>query len=427
MSSKIVAIKTTSTSLVTVYSNVVYKVKLIFNQIVKDFFQTVKPFKDLDYFRQYFLTAEKVIIKDADTIFSSKVYFYYIVHYFLFVGIIFPFYSLSSSTRVLLGDFVHIMFKEKQFYFIFAILVFYTVFLFWALFFKPSNVKLNEVLCCALNSDKVLAIETGVRFAGAKSPLTFRQLILIFINSLQVFNWVISFCIPLNVLVMGNAFLLSFPVSYKTSWSQLLWSAFLYMILLFQTFINLTFWYAFAYVVILLATHVMMALTYTVLQFSQNYAHLKRALRRLMKGLRAVPPLVGVLQENLVHFRLVFLIDNFYRLHATTYIGLHVPLAAFFLMQLLFRKVTLTPWLVMTGIALESFIGCLLVHIYMAFFSGYIHRSGKMLLQFSAATSGSGVVRLTFKERLLISSHICRLVVRKKYGVTLSGGKMACY
>lgn len=422
---------------ITAYHILVTKLRIISGQGVSIIRQTATPLKSLDYFRQYFVTAEKVAVrKDAETLFLFRVFFLLMAYCALLIGLLFPFVSLRPASRAVLADFVHFIYRDGQFYFIISCLLAYTLFLYWAVYFRPANRKLNGLIRRALHSESVanLSILRRSRWSGHRG-LNFRQLILLTINGLQIFTFTLSFSLPFTMQVMGKAFLSSFPLpslgtsSAATYITQLLWTLLLYLVHLFHTLLYFFFWYAFVYIVIHLAVYFTVVLTYAVLQFRANYAGLRLALGKTSKtkSRRRVRHLLSLqLRQNLVNFGLVFLIDDFFGLLFTVYMFLHMPLTAYFIMRMLFSQVGMLSFLAMIGIVVEACLGSLFLHLCLAFFCDYIHRGGAMLLRYSAASTSasSGSSRgqkMSVRDRLLLLSHIHRLVVRNKYGVTFSG------
>lgn len=221
-------------------------------------------------------------------------------------------------------------------------------------------------------------------------------------------------------------FLACYPLPASGSSFSLLWTTFLLAVNLLHDILGVTTWLAFALSLMLLAVYFLTGLTYIVLQFRENHAHLREALRVRAKGTRSRACILGpLLRTNLLHFGLIFLFDSFFGVHLTAYLFLHLPISAYFMIRLLSGSVNLMSLVAMIAFSLEALIGSIGCHLYMAFTSGYIHRSGKMLLAYSAATSGfknrARKGKVAVREKFFLSAHIQRLVVRRKYGITIAG------
>ena len=136
----------------------------------------------------------------------------------------------------------------------------------------------------------------------------------------------------------------------------------------------------------------------------------------------------GLLRQNAALFRFVFAGSAFYGGNFLLYMILHVPIAAVFSMEVLFKKHQSAnsnsgssfglSQIFMTGNVSEAGIGTFLIHLYCAYFFKYLHRSGQMLLKFSGTRRG---VELSLQTQIFVWVHTQRLWVRKKYGVTYGG------
>ncbi|KAH9408272.1 hypothetical protein TYRP_011943, partial [Tyrophagus putrescentiae] len=74
--------------------------------------------------------------------------------------------------------------------------------------------------------------------------------------------------------------------------------------------------------------------------------------------------------------------------------------------------------LIIAGLIVEALVGTLGTHLYAAFISNFIHKSGALLLQFSARSSVITNKRcLPIRLQLTVWTHINRLVVDKRYGI----------
>ncbi|KAH9402314.1 hypothetical protein TYRP_016372 [Tyrophagus putrescentiae] len=123
--------------------------------------------------------------------------------------------------------------------------------------------------------------------------------------------------------------------------------------------------------------------------------------------------LLGLLRCNAgTYFSLVFAFSDFYGWHFLVYLGLHAPTSAYFTIQIAFGWTNSLSKLMMLGLIGEAIVGTLFLHLYAAYFTAYIHRGGKMLLQFNAVTSLKRNVLLLPRTQLLTWIHLQRLWVR---------------
>ncbi len=421
------------------------RLKFTFNHSFSAFIQSASPFKSISFYRQYFAAAEAVAVqRNRNSIALFKVYLLLFAYFIALNCLVFPLFPLSPSSRILLADGVFIlMLKDRQFYFIYAGIATYTVLLYWSMYFA-YNRPLNEVLKRAFTEKGILEAETGLQLPLTGTQVTFRQVIRLTVHSLQVFTLIIDVCGPVFMLMAGGAFVDCYLPNFSSS--HPLWTTLFFLLFplhLLHVALNCLVWFAFGHVLILVGVNFTVGLTFIVLQFRENNGQLREELKRgkqkmemencgssTVKGKPASHHhrflLFTLLRRNLSHFRLVFLFDDFYGKQTLVFFALHGPLSAYFMSQVLFGHIDVLPMTIMVGVSLEAYVGSLLLHLYMAHYSGYIHRAGRMLLSYSAATSATSESFTPTKDRLLLSTHIQRLVVRRRYGVTY-GGKWSAW
>ncbi len=287
-------------------------------------------------------------------------------------------------------------------------------------------------------------------FRKPKHSLTLQQWALIVINSLQIFILLLDFCLLfftfVDVWTLLNTYLELIDTTdknlntlqpfYLTKNALLTFFPLLLCFHLFHLFLVYIAWYTFAHALILIASYGTCCFVYAFLCFQQNYQTLKKTLSRALKFVfrskinKAKVTRLGyveaALESNSAHFRLVFLFDRFIGPQLVIYLSSHMPISALFVMEILVggygnnRAVCQPPMtrFIKLCLVLEAFVGSLLLHLIMANFSNYIHKGGKLLMDFSARFRCE---RLTLGSRLIIWRHAQRLWVRRKFGITYGG------
>ena len=430
------------------------QLKFTFFQSVKLFLRTALPYKNFDYYRRYFITVDQVstVHQDSRTINLYLLYACFLA-YFALLNVSHFFLPYSHFTRVLCADGVAAMRMDLQFNLVFAGLIAYSIFLNWALYFKmnpPIHVFVRQVF---LETDGKKANEKNLApflnkyflFYSKNTTILdqkkafFRFLSLLVINFLQVFIFLLNFCFFIFAPLMVVTFLRLYFSAFNSlsRFPFYFWSLLFFVQLpfhLFHIFLNFVLWYTFAHGLILLAVIGTLTITALYFLFWQNYIYLKKALkmvdisrkRKLSTNatFKRNSYLIQLLRRNVAHFCLVFAFDAYYGWHFLVYLGLHMPTSAYFVVQILFNwnNQSSLSLLAMIGLSGEAFTGTLFIHLYCAHFSTYIHRAGKWLIAYTATNSGLNALdNAAVRDRFLMWTHINRLVVKKKYGVTYYG------
>ena len=226
---------------------------------------------------------------------------------------------------------------------------------------------------------------------------------LLSINTLQLFPFVMDLCLLVFVsmgiiIFFRKQELINFGAEAFFDVKNLLLFLLLLAIIIFHASLNALYWFSFAHGLILFAVIGTATLTADYLLFAEHYSALKKALaamnRPSKKNLaKREAQLCGLLRQNAALFRFVFAGSAFYGGNFLLYMILHVPIAAVFSMEVLFKKHQSAnsnsgssfglSQIFMTGNVSEAGIGTFLIHLYCAYFFKYLHRSGQMLLKFS--------------------------------------------
>lgn len=418
-----------------VTSNIMKLLKFACSQSTAMFKHAVVPYKKYDYFRCYFETTEKMaILKDHETIFVFKVYFFLLL-YFIILNAILYLFPVNYFIRVLLFDTVQIIIKDELFYYVYFFLTFYTFFLFKSLYFTP-NLTLHASFKNVLFAQEKSASLNRLQIKKKKGTevknqflLTFNQRVLLqqkallILNSLQVFILQIDVFFLIVTMIIGRLFLQSsYHLFLSCNFNKvlaLLGFCLLLLVYFFHIFLTIIFWYSFSHSLILMATFCSTGFAYLCNRFKQNYVQLRKALSKSCKRKeKNYGFLVRALKKNASNFVLVFTFDGFIGRQFLVFLVLHMPTSAFFLMKIALGQDNEITRFIMLGLVLETYVGSLVIHLWFAFFTEYIHQSGKMLLSFNA---GKDSLCLTPRARLTISLHIYRLWVNKKYGITYAG------
>ncbi|KAH9393570.1 hypothetical protein TYRP_021705 [Tyrophagus putrescentiae] len=382
-----------------------YQVKYSFRHSVSLFRQVTFPYKNLNYYRQFFITSQKITNilngseQDDGLVFFFKLYLIFLV-YLAVLYIFFYLFPVSDFTRLLLSDTVFILLKDNQFYLLYLGIVSYTVFLFWSLYIYQAHNKLKMILAIAFFEDNNKIVW----------KILTRQWALIVINSLQVFILQINVCFlffaPLNIWTFLNSNIELINTIDKNSETlqpfyltkNVLLAEFplLICIHLFHLFLVFTTWYAFAHTLILIASYGTCCFVYAFLRFKQNYQTLKKAFSRTLNSVsradknisKVTRLLLGhvatTLESNSTNFCFVFHFDRFIGSQLVIYLSSHMPISALFVTEILVRRdrkykaISQPPvtQLVKLGLVLEALVGSLLLHLIMAKFSSHIHKAG---------------------------------------------------
>lgn len=127
------------------------QIKYSFRHSVSMFKQVTFPYKNLNYYRQFFITSQKITNvlngseQDDGTMLLFKVYLFFLV-YFAVLNIFLCLLPVPDFTRLLLSDTVFILLKNDQFYYILIGIVSYTLFLCWSLYIFQANNELKYLL-----------------------------------------------------------------------------------------------------------------------------------------------------------------------------------------------------------------------------------------------------------------------------------------
>ena len=448
--------------------NVMYQLRFTCRQSVKLLFLVAVPYQNLDYYRRYFATVQQVTTvrwqeqqqkKDnrTTTVGLCKVYTGLLL-YLALLNLIHLFTPLSHFTRVLLSDLVDILQMDALFYLIVTGLIAYAIFLNHSMYFQMSPrmfaFSLRAFSECPgfiQEGEKSIKLNT-LKFANSKKlepphntilgpqNAFFCRLALVVINVLQLFIGILD----LGILLFTPALVAT--LFQQCAHSNLTLGTFLYMPCLFLLLLPLhllhilfyaLFWFSFAHGLILYAALGTSTLSALYLFFGRHHRQLEKAFNAWTK--RQKPKRLGSFHEAELHllwllrhnaatlFRLVFAFSHFYGRHFLVYLSLHAPTSAYFAVQITFGRVSGFSFLVMLGLVGEAAVGTLFLHLYAAHFTAFIHRSGRLLLRFSAQNSldhcegGGAVMVLSTRTRLLVLLHAQRLHVRKQYGITYGG------
>ncbi|KAH9402293.1 hypothetical protein TYRP_016351 [Tyrophagus putrescentiae] len=264
----------------------------------------------------------------------------------------------------------------------------------------------------AFDNDDKYARKVSIHFLGSQTANTmFRQIAFLVINLLQVFILIVDICLIIYTFELWmNILTCDLFFNSFIGWIAILVS-------LFHLFLNFALWYSFAHALIFLGVYGITTLVYVYLRFMINFAELRRTLTHFSSCHR---DLTCILRENIRLFEIVFIGDRYFGKLFLLYLLLHLPISAYFLMEIFLGKVVGIARFAFIGLIMEAFVGSLGLHVATAHFSGYIHRGGKMLLNFNAKHN-HGSKLMPLRRRLLIWRHINRLWVDKKFGISYAG------
>ena len=379
-------------------------------------FQSVVPYRGFDHYRRYFSICTKVTVqKDAATLFSFKLYFF-LLTYLALLYLVFYFISLNPTARVLLVDNVFIMKVEKQFYiFIFGIIC-WTIHLQWSVYYCSIN-RLNSLAENVIfdGQNFIHSTKEHVRFTTIEGGAKYRRIVQKITSTMQIFIVFMDLCLLVFVSVFGIAltksdFLFESVVNFF----------FLFPVLLFHLVLNLVFWISFGHTFCFIAIYAQVGLVFLHLIFKQNHGHLESALRNVY---RRPAKVVAAMQENLHIFGIFFYGNAFFGPILLVYLALNMPCSSYLIMEIVFGFIQGVMLFVTLGMIGQALLGSLGTHLYAAFISNYVHKSGKLLLSFMGRQNHLNDTdkRVPVMLKIKLSSHISRLVVRRKYGINYGG------
>ena len=391
--------------------SITYRVMFTIQETIIMFLRTALPYENINLFRRYFEKSTKVsVFKNDESIFLFQLYFFFFI-YFAFLNVIFYFFPQKPFVYILFSDTVHLFFKNQQFYLFYSGLIAYTIFLYWSLYFN-CNLTIISLFEDAFDNDDKYARKVSIHFLGSQTANTmFRQIAFLVINLLQVFILIVDICLIIYTFELWMN-ILTCDLFFNSFFG---WIAIL--VSLFHLFLNFALWYSFAHALIFLGVYGITTLVYVYLRFMINFAELRRTLTHFSSCHR---DLTCILRENIRLFEIVFIGDRYFGKLFLLYLLLHLPISAYFLMEIFLGKVVGIARFAFIGLIIEAFVGSIGLHVATAHFSGYIHRGGKMLLNFNAKHN-HGSKLMPLRRRLLIWRHINRLWVDKKFGISYAG------
>ncbi len=392
--------------------------KLTFFQGKNILFKAILPYKDVTYYLRYFDTCTKLIVNgDANLVAQFKLLFL-LLTYCALLQIGFFLLPLGPLARTVLVDGVFILGIDRQFYPIFAGMTFYTIHLYWAVYFQ-SNCNLNLIAKAALigdsgNNGHMPVSVRFVRFQSAAKQAKYHRLALVFTNAMQIFILWMDFCL----LVFLVVFVLTLYSNFSLFGTNIVAFPFLFFVLLFHCMLFFLSWISFGHIFCFMSTYGFITLAYFISFFQQNYIYLKRALMLIVSkrfNFCNYYFLRSALRQNLNLFLAIFICDAFFGSLFTVYLICNLPLSAYFLIEIAFGKVAGLMRIIMICIVAEAFLGGLVLHLGVAIFSNIAHKGGKILLIFTAKNSVQ-YHKLPLKLKCHLYTHVQRLVVKKKFG-----------
>ncbi len=389
-------------------------------------FRTLLPNKTgVDYYLRYFAACSRLATaKDA----QFKLLILFHTYWSLLQGVLYllPLEGVSPLLRLVLVDGVFILrLDRRQFYLFYSAFIAYSVHLHLALYCSPSSHKLNSIVKRALvgGSAADTRLPADVKFAcfeTAARQAKYRRLAMAFTNAMQGFILLLDLCLAMFVVVLASRLQSTLqPFSGLSIFTLIA----LFPVFLLHFLFLFLFWVSFARNFLLLATFSFVSFLYVTMLFQQNYLRLKRAFKLVYKPTVNVCSqlyLISALKQNLHIFLVTFINDAFLGPLFTVYLAFNLPVSSYFIIQLVFGKMKGLMRVIMISEIVEAFVGGLIFHLCVAVFSNFAHKGGKMLLSFAARESIQNK-KLPFNLKHHLYTHIQRLVVRKKYGITYYG------
>ncbi|KAH9395938.1 hypothetical protein TYRP_020353 [Tyrophagus putrescentiae] len=471
------------------------RVKSTLAQATATFFHiTITPFPNLEPFKKYFVAHRSILAGNAEVLFCFKAYVFltaYMTGVWLMLSafgsplsipkFVSPLFSLAI--RLLLVDNLEIMQaperSSRQFYLLQAGISVALLYLHWALYCRPGNAPLNDLLedvffseqntvtemlpqqNTSKNNNTISVKEVGQVGSFRQAQVTFLDVgLLIYMSALGRYllllllqtDYDYSFFCHFFQHYLSKGHFVS-VVFFLLYWLLVL--LFLFTLLLVHLLLlYFPIWTAFAHTTSFFITLTILTLSYFYRLFRQHYKALQRKLHRCLKTSKTRPPkcrrnagvhhhphhhhhhhaqrftqINACLQTNLHLFSAIFAGDAFLGQLFTIYLTFHLPLTVYATVLLVHGQALehLLVGLVFVGGVTEALLGSAFIHLSVARLSSCLHQGGRMLVAFTAENGAGGNAAdetccrfrpLPTRFALHLSVHISRLLVRRKYGIT---------
>lgn len=183
------------------------RIRLTRKRALSLFLRAAVPYTTLDYYRRYFDTCRRVNPqKDPETLFLFRLYFT-LASYLVALNGAFALLPLSSETRVVLMDAIHIVRVSPQTYLFYATFIAYTIVLYWTLYHRVDVVFTAIFERIILGSPRqTRTTDKYVFFEGTFTREKLDLWAVRFTNSLQVFTLLFDVFVALCLANFAYAF-----------------------------------------------------------------------------------------------------------------------------------------------------------------------------------------------------------------------------
>lgn len=346
--------------------------KFICKESVIRFTRSIVPYKSVNYYQQYFATCTRVSVqKDQNELLLFKVYFT-LMTYFVFLTGAFYLFPLSPKARLVLVDMVFILKNQQSNNLFFAIYTCYAISIQWTMYAREKNLLFNNIFENILfgskgkNCNRIIKNSNLNKFVYFDATFTkekYLKTVLIITNAMQIFPLLLNAC--------WAVFVVTFTVRLCGSSDHLFQSAVHFAvlgpILLFHLAISFICCYSLGNTLAFMATYAIIIILYVINTFKRNYAGLvKRIKVTSERHLRAA------LTSNLHLFELLFIADAFWGQVFFAYLLFHMPISAYYSVQIANSKVNGLMLYVLLISICESFTGSLCIHLGKSVFVDHI-------------------------------------------------------
>lgn len=377
------------------------------------FWSILNPYKSVDTYATYINTVYKIVDDPKNSKLKQIQFLTAFVLYYAFLNCLFYILPLSSTTRIIICDTVHLKLQGDHLYFIYATFSLMVAYFYFTIYISP-NLKVNRYLFEALFIKNKNLICIPFRFIKTYRNVTINEIMIniawTITNGLNLFQILLYFILTFIVInILRNTL-----KNFRLFVSFLGLTVFL-PIHFFHLLNYLSFWFAYAHVLIHTASIALILFTYILIKLKQHYFSLKSTLSMQYQQLFDHQT---NFRDSVNIYQMIFSVNELFSSIFLVFLLINMPINAFFLISLAFKKASPIFKVGAIGIALQQALCILMMHLFIAHLNSYIERGGQMLICFTGKN-----INCSFKCKLLIWLHSMRLYSEKPYGITY--GKFA--
>ena len=240
------------------------------------FWSILNPYKSVDTYATYINTVYKIVDDPKNSKLKQIQFLTAFVLYYAFLNCLFYILPLSSTTRIIICDTVHLKLQGDHLYFIYATFSLMVAYFYFTIYISP-NLKVNRYLFEALFIKNKNLICIPFRFIKTYRNVTINEIMIniawTITNGLNLFQILLYFILTFIVInILRNTL-----KNFRLFVSFLGLTVFL-PIHFFHLLNYLSFWFAYAHVLIHTASIALILFTYILIKLKQHYFSLKSTL-----------------------------------------------------------------------------------------------------------------------------------------------------